>query len=51
MFSDEIVPTYINGPTLLLDVAGTRFLTDPTFDPKDTFYKTAVYTLHKLTDP
>lgn len=51
MFSGEIKVQYIGGPTALLEVAGIRFLTDPTFDDKGTEYKTNVYTLHKLADP
>ncbi len=30
---DEIVVRAIGGPTMLLEVGGLRFLTDPTFDP------------------
>jgi L-ascorbate metabolism protein UlaG (beta-lactamase superfamily) len=51
MFSDEVKIEYIGGPTALLEVAGIRFLTDPTFDNKGTDYKTSIYTLHKLADP
>ncbi|MGH7647342.1 MAG: hypothetical protein ACREND_04445 [Gemmatimonadaceae bacterium] len=29
---DRIAVTYIGGPTVRLDVAGLRLLTDPTFD-------------------
>jgi len=51
MLSDEIKIKYIGGPTALFEAAGLRFLTDPTFDPRDSEYKTNIYTLHKLTDP
>jgi L-ascorbate metabolism protein UlaG (beta-lactamase superfamily) len=51
MIADEIKMTYIGGPTALFEVAGLRFLTDPTFDPKDSEYRTNVYTLHKLKAP
>lgn len=51
MLSDEIRISYIGGPTALFEVAGLRFLTDPTFDPKNSEYKTNVYTLHKLSGP
>lgn len=51
MIADEIKVTRIGGPTALLEVAGLRILTDPTFDPKDTLYDTGVYVLHKLSDP
>ncbi len=47
----ELVLTYIGGPTALVDIHGIRFLTDPTFDPGDSEYKTNVYTLHKTAGP
>jgi L-ascorbate metabolism protein UlaG (beta-lactamase superfamily) len=37
--------TYIGGPTILLEIAGLRFLTDPTFDAAGSEYPTPVYTL------
>jgi L-ascorbate metabolism protein UlaG (beta-lactamase superfamily) len=43
--------TRIGGPTALLEWAGVRMLTDPTFDPPDTSYPTPVYTLRKRTGP
>ena len=43
--------TYIGGPTALLEVAGLRLLTDPTFDPAGTEYRTPVYTLRKTSGP
>jgi L-ascorbate metabolism protein UlaG (beta-lactamase superfamily) len=43
----ELVATYVGGPTAILDVAGLRFITDPTFDPAGTSYETPVYTLRK----
>lgn len=51
MLSQELKIKYINGPTALFEVGGLRFLTDPTFDQKDSEYKTQIYTLHKLSDP
>lgn len=51
VLSKEINIQYIGGPTALLEVAGLRFLTDPTFDPKGSEYKTSIYTLRKLADP
>src|SRR5262245_23746828 len=51
MIADEIIIKYIGGATAYLEVGGLRFLTDPTFDPKDTKYETALYVLHKLNDP
>lgn len=47
----EIGITYIGGPTALLEIDGIRFLTDPTFDPGGSEYKTSVYTLHKTAGP
>ena len=29
----RVILTHIGGPTLLVEVAGWRLLTDPTFDP------------------
>jgi L-ascorbate metabolism protein UlaG (beta-lactamase superfamily) len=51
LIADEIVIKYIGGATAYLEVAGLRFLTDPTFDPKDTTYDTGLYVLHKLNNP
>ena len=51
MLADEIRISYIGGATALFEVAGLRFLTDPTFDAKDTLYDTGLYVLHKLSDP
>ncbi|HQS09619.1 MAG TPA: MBL fold metallo-hydrolase [Xanthobacteraceae bacterium] len=42
--------TLVGGPTLLIEIAGFRLLTDPTFDmPGD--YASGTITLHKLTGP
>lgn len=43
--------TYIGGPTALIELAGLRFLTDPTFDPAGTEYPTPAYTLRKTQSP
>jgi len=51
MIAEEIIIKYIGGATAFLEVGGLRFLTDPTFDPKDTRYDTGVYVLHKLIAP
>ncbi|HZD77112.1 MAG TPA: MBL fold metallo-hydrolase [Acidobacteriaceae bacterium] len=42
--------TYIGGPTVLIDVAGMRLLTDPTFDDAGGIY-VRTSTLRKLTGP
>lgn len=49
--SQELAITYIGGPTALLEFAGLRFLTDPTFDPAGSEYKSGPATLRKLTGP
>ncbi len=43
--------TYIGGPTALLELAGLRLLTDPTFDPAGSEYPAARYTLRKTQGP
>jgi len=40
--------TYIGGPTALIEWGGLRFLTDPTFDPAGSEYKSGSATLRKL---
>lgn len=47
----SIRATHIGGPTALIEIAGRRFLTDPTFDPAGTSYETPVYTLRRTTSP
>jgi L-ascorbate metabolism protein UlaG (beta-lactamase superfamily) len=46
-----LIATYVGGSTAILDVAGLRFITDPTFDAAGTSYETPVYTLHKAGAP
>ena len=48
--SSDLRLTYIGGPTLLIEFAGLRFLTDPTFDPPGS-YTTGPVTLTKITGP
>jgi L-ascorbate metabolism protein UlaG (beta-lactamase superfamily) len=43
--------TLIGGPTVLIEFAGLRFLTDPTFDDHGADYTRNGVTLVKLTDP
>jgi L-ascorbate metabolism protein UlaG (beta-lactamase superfamily) len=43
--------TYIGGPTALLELGGLRVLTDPTFDPAGSEYRTPVYVLRKTQSP
>lgn len=47
----EATLTYIGGPTALLELAGLRFLTDPTFDPGGTEYPGAGSVLRKQQGP
>ena len=51
MSSIELTATYVGGPTAILDLAGLRLITDPTFDAGGTSYETPVYTLRKGTAP
>lgn len=51
MKSEEVQMTYIGGPTALLEVAGLRLLTDPTFDPAGGVYTAGPVTLRKLVGP
>jgi L-ascorbate metabolism protein UlaG (beta-lactamase superfamily) len=43
--------TYVGGPTALLDFGGMRLLTDPTFDPGGSEYRTPIYVLRKTQGP
>lgn len=43
--------TYIGGPTALIEWGGVRLLTDPTFDPAGSVYRTPAYELRKTLDP
>jgi L-ascorbate metabolism protein UlaG (beta-lactamase superfamily) len=51
MKCDELTMTYVGGPTALLEVAGLRLLTDPTFDPAGGTYTAGPVTLRKLAGP
>jgi L-ascorbate metabolism protein UlaG (beta-lactamase superfamily) len=51
MSSSRLQVTYIGGPTALLELGGVRLLTDPTFDPSDSEYRTPVYVLRKTQGP
>ncbi len=42
--------TYVGGPTALIEHAGARLLTDPTFDPPES-YELPAYTLRKTIGP
>jgi L-ascorbate metabolism protein UlaG (beta-lactamase superfamily) len=45
------VITYVGGPTAILDYAGLRIVTDPTFDPPGTYAEPGSTTLVKTTGP
>ena len=47
---NEVRLTYIGGPTLLIEIAGIRLLTDPTFDPPGD-YQAGAFTHSKLIGP
>ena len=51
MTPKDIKLTYIDGPTVLIEVAGLRLLTDPTFDTAQTDYLLPGYSLHKTSSP
>ena len=42
---------YIGGPTAIIEVAGLRFMTDPTLDPAGGQYASGSVSLEKLQDP
>ena len=43
--------TYIGGPTALVEIAGLRLLTDPTFDPVGAEFRSGAYVLQKTLGP
>ena len=51
MSGSRLQLTYIGGPTALLELGGLRLLTDPTFDPAGSEYRTPVYVLRKTQGP
>jgi L-ascorbate metabolism protein UlaG (beta-lactamase superfamily) len=51
MLAEAAQLTYIGGPTALLEWAGLRFLTDPTFDSAGEIYELPAYTLRKTQGP
>jgi L-ascorbate metabolism protein UlaG (beta-lactamase superfamily) len=48
---EPVQATYIGGPTILLEMAGLRVLTDPTFDPPGGEYTAKGVTLNKTSGP
>ncbi len=51
MASHPLLLTYIGGPTAIIEFAGVRLLTDPTFDPAGGEYSSGAATLRKLSGP
>jgi len=49
--SPPVQITYVGGPTTVLEIAGVRFITDPTFDAPGRDYDLGAVTLHKLGAP
>lgn len=49
MPESSVTLTLVGGPTAVIEYAGLRFLTDPTFDPPRSYE--GVISLHKLTGP
>jgi L-ascorbate metabolism protein UlaG (beta-lactamase superfamily) len=43
--------TYVGGPTALIEIAGLRFLTDPTFDSAGAEFRSGAYVLQKTQSP
>lgn len=46
----DVTLTLVGGPTILIEIAGVRLLTDPTFDPPG-LYQSGPVTLEKRTGP
>ncbi len=51
MAQHRLAMTYIGGSTALLEFAGLRFLTDPTFDAAGGEYRTGLVVLQKIQGP
>jgi hypothetical protein len=47
----ELQLMYVGGPTVVLEIAGLRLVTDPTFDPAGGDYRTKLYVLRKTQGP
>ncbi|WP_398452243.1 MBL fold metallo-hydrolase [Sphingobacterium thalpophilum] len=52
MQSKQIYATYLGGPTIIIEIGGLTFMTDPTLDPEGTFFKlNETMTERKLAGP
>ncbi len=51
MASQDLLITYIGGPTALIEIAGFRLLTDPTFDPAGVVYGNLTKTMGPVLEP
>jgi L-ascorbate metabolism protein UlaG (beta-lactamase superfamily) len=49
--SESFNVIYVGGPTAILEIAGLRFMTDPTLDPAGTVYHIPNLTVEKTKDP
>lgn len=47
----QLAVTAVGGPTVVIDLGGLRFVTDPTFDPAGSSYALGPIALHKLAGP
>ncbi|GAB2620206.1 MBL fold metallo-hydrolase [Streptomyces capparidis] len=47
----QLAVTAVGGPTVVIDLGGLRFVTDPTFDTADSAYELGPVALRKLADP
>nr|WSX51386.1 MBL fold metallo-hydrolase [Streptomyces sp. NBC_00974] len=47
----EFAVTLVGGPTVVIDLGGLRFVTDPTFDTADSSYEMGPVALRKIADP
>ncbi|CAM5476354.1 hypothetical protein SAVIM338S_03206 [Streptomyces avidinii] len=47
----DFAVTLVGGPTVVIDLGGLRFVTDPTFDTADSSYEMGPVALHKIADP
>ncbi|MFP8964014.1 MBL fold metallo-hydrolase [Streptomyces nanhaiensis] len=51
MTSENLAVTVVGGPTVVIDLGGLRFVTDPTFDTAGSSYELGPVALRKLADP
>ena len=49
--ADPVYFTYVGGATALIEFSRVRFLSDPTFDPAGTEFRSGSYILERISDP